>query len=278
MKNTFKFFITALSCLGMLVSCSDNKNLDDFASEISIDQTDMTFGAKNADVQKVEVKSNGYWVAVTPEWLTVTPNYGTGDCTVEIAAKDNLDADGTIGGTRSSTITFQASEVSAALKVLQNGDEAKDLRRTYKKVTSVKSGKAYLLVSAKDGKDKAAMLNSNNYGYLSSTDVEISNNTIEMPNPDNGFTFTAVDGGGYTIQQSDGRYLYNTGSYNNFNFSADVPTDGHIFTVELQDGSMKITCTSTSRWFQFGDGTYTTFGVYDTQKALPVFLYEEESK
>lgn len=276
MKNTLKPFIILFSCLGVLFSCSDNKTWDEFASTISLDKSELTFVEQNAETQTVKVTADGYWVAVTPEWLSATPNHGTGNTTVEIAATDNIDTDGTIGGTRSATVSFEVSGTSASLDILQNGDPDKDLRRTYKKATKVTSGKAYLLVSTKDGAAyKAAMPNSNNYGYISSADVTIVNEEIEMPTPDNGFTFTKIDGG-YTIQQSDGRYIYNSGSYNNFNYSSDIPKSGHIFTVEVQsDGTMKITCVSTGKWIQYGDGTYTSFGVYDTEKAHPIFLYEE---
>ena len=82
-----------------------------------------------------------------------------------------------------------------------------------------------------------------------------------------GFVFTAVEGG-YTIMQSDGRFLYVADDdYKNFNVSKE-PTSGHVWKVEAQsDGTFKITNVLAPKWIQFSS-TYSSYGAYrETQDA-----------
>lgn len=65
-----------------------------------------------------------------------------------------------------------------------------------------------------------------NYGYLSAEDEGWA---------DNAFKFTAVRGGGFTIQQADGRYLYLAGTYNSFNVSAELPEVGGLWYAYVND-------------------------------------------
>ena len=83
----------------------------------------------------------------------------------------------------------------------------------------------------------------NNYGYLPNASVTPAEGYIEIINPQP-FTVTEVEGG-YTIQDSYGRYLYQSGTYNSFNVAAEMPTDGAVWDIDiLADGQAKITNTS----------------------------------
>lgn len=87
---------------------------------------------------------------------------------------------------------------------------------------------------------------------------------------DDSFVFTE-NGSGYTIQDCYDRYLYQSGTYNSFN----VGTDPSVWTVEAQaDGTFKIS--NNGYFIQWGDGTFTTFGVYTDKQETTVlpFLYE----
>ena len=136
-------------------------------------------------------------------------------------------------------------------------------------VMAVTSGKNYLLYSSK----KIATPLTGNYGYLqveSATDENGYINTNKL----NGFTITAVDGG-YTIQDSNGKYVYQTGTYNSFNVSETMPETGAVWTIVPQnDGTMLITNVATGKFIQY-DAAYTSYGCYsDARGALPC-LYEE---
>lgn len=147
----------------------------------------------------------------------------------------------------------------------------------YRKVSQITSGKDYLIVAQRDNSTMYAYPLSKSYthGYLSVGTVNELTDEIKVnSNYDDGFTFTSVDGG-YTIQDCYDRYLYHTGNYNSFNVSTDE-TNAAVWTVEPQgDGTFKI---ATDGYFmQWGDGTYTTWGVYTTKQddtVLPM-LYEK---
>ncbi|MGN0226018.1 MAG: Ig-like domain-containing protein [Prevotella sp.] len=146
---------------------------------------------------------------------------------------------------------------------------------TYKKATAVSSD-IFLLVAQRDDKTYYAypLGETKNYGYLSSGSVTGYVGEIEVDKTYNDeFTFTAVDGG-YTIQDCYGRYLYQSGTYNTFNVSET--NDGYVWTVEPQtDGTFKISMNG--YFMQFGQGTYTSFGVYDSAQdnAVLPMLYSK---
>ncbi|MDE6783586.1 MAG: hypothetical protein K2J17_07690, partial [Paramuribaculum sp.] len=138
----------------------------------------------------------------------------------------------------------------------------------FKKVTSITSGKQYLIVA--DG--KMAKLDSRDYGYLQVDDVTDNGGTITA-DPANAYTFTAVSGG-YNITMSNGKYVYQKGTYNSFNFDTSA-VDGSLWTVTAQsDGTFKITNVNTSKWIQY-DSTYTSYGCYDESKGTMPALYEK---
>lgn len=139
---------------------------------------------------------------------------------------------------------------------------------TFKAVTTITSGKTYAIVA--DG--KAAKVNTGNYGYLSVVDVTDTNGTISAP-ADCAYTITAVDGG-YTIAQSDGRYLYQTGTFNSFNFDASA-VEGSTWTITPDsDGKMVITNVSVNKSIQF-DTQYTSYGSYPDVRGVYPTLYEK---
>lgn len=146
--------------------------------------------------------------------------------------------------------------------------------RVYKKATAVESGKAYLIAAnVGEGALKVATLMTNNYGYLSVVDAKDVNGVVEMEETTSDYTITSTDGG-YTIQMSDNRYLYQTGSYNSFNFNAS-PTEGQVWTIEAQsDGTFKITNVQKQKYVQYST-KHTSYGSYESaqEEALLPYLY-----
>ena len=144
---------------------------------------------------------------------------------------------------------------------------------TYKKATAVSSDN-FLLVAQRDDKTYYAypLSETKTYGYLSTGSVTGTVDEIEVDKSYNDeFTFTAVDGG-YTIQDSYGRYLFQSGAYKTF--SVSETNNGYVWTVEPQnDGTFKISMNG--YFMQYGEGTHTTFGVYDStqDKAVLPMLY-----
>lgn len=144
---------------------------------------------------------------------------------------------------------------------------------TYKKVAAITSGKEYLIVAQRDNKTYYAYPLSENYtyGYLNSGSIDELTDVIKIKSTyDDSFVFTE-NGSGYTIQDCYDRYMYQSGTYNSFN----VGSEPSVWTVEAQtDGTFKIA--NNGYFIQWGDGTYTTFGVYTEKKENTVlpFLYQ----
>ncbi len=140
-------------------------------------------------------------------------------------------------------------------------------------VTNVTSGKKYLFV-ADDANMAIPFAETSNYDYLPNASVTPAEGYIEIINPQP-FTITEVEGG-YTIQDSYGRYLYQKGTYNNFNVAAEMPTDGSaVWTIAPQaDGTVKILNTSVNKWVQYSS-EYNSYGSYNTETGSMPFLYEE---
>lgn len=141
----------------------------------------------------------------------------------------------------------------------------------FKKVSVITSGKSYLVVVASEGKVAKPEM-SKAYGYLNVETSTISNDEITLNSLTNAFVITNKDSG-YTIKQSDGRYLYQTGNYNSFNYSVE-PAEGDIWSFELQsDGSFKITNKLVEKYIQYSS-QYSSYGSYaDAQGEMP-HLYE----
>ena len=141
----------------------------------------------------------------------------------------------------------------------------------FKKVSVITSGKSYLVVVASEGK-VAKPETSKAYGYLNVETSTISNDEITLNSLTNAFVITNKDSG-YTIKQSDGRYLYQSGNYNSFNYSVE-PAEGDIWSFELQsDGSFKITNKLVKKYIQYSS-QHNSYGSYaDAQGEMP-HLYE----
>lgn len=117
---------------------------------------------------------------------------------------------------------------------------------------------------------KYALPVSGNYGYL---------NLDTVGYQDNVFTFAEVEGG-YTIQQSDGKYLFMSGDFNNFNVTTS-PTSGHIWTVKVNDdGTYVIMNVDKNKYIQLST-QYKSYGSYaepQENAVLPTLVDASEAQ
>lgn len=118
-------------------------------------------------------------------------------------------------------------------------------------------GGTYYLVA--DGTVGAAPFKySYTYGNLSNVDVTVSNGTVDT-DPLNAFSFAPTEGGFYMIDVY-GRYLYQSGTYNNFNVSYTVPASGGIWTVDVaSNGAATIVNNDTEKTVQYSGGKWGAF-------------------
>lgn len=178
----------------------------------------------------------------------------------------------TITATTPETDTYAAGSASYTLTVIDLSAMAK-----FQKVTTITSGKRYLIAVENGGELLVAqpVASGKGYDYLqvtspAQTDAE---GLLYMNDLTNAFTLTAVEGG-YYIQQSDGRYLYQSGTFNNFNVGNEAG-DNAVWTIEPQaDGTFLITNTSVNKYVQY-DSKYNSFGSYADERGTLPMLYEE---
>ncbi len=128
---------------------------------------------------------------------------------------------------------------------------------TFVPATSIESGKQYVL--AADGK-VATSLGAKNYGYLSMAAATFVDGYCKT-SVDNAFTFTA-EGSAYYMQDAEGNYYYQTGTYNSFNKAAEAPAEGALWTIDVDaDGVATITNTSVGKTISYAPA-YTSYGSY----------------
>ena len=140
---------------------------------------------------------------------------------------------------------------------------------------NVTSGKGYMLY-ANGGAAKPAGATAS-YGWLYTQAFTPSNNAITADET-YCFVFTAVSGG-YTIRDSEGRYLYMSGTYDSFQLAKEVNSSDATFVWSVarnSDGTYKITNTGNSKTIMYST-EFSSFGAYadETGRVYPV-LYEME--
>lgn len=143
----------------------------------------------------------------------------------------------------------------------------------FNKVTEIESGKSYAIVA----ETIMAGTIAKDYGYLSGSNAVFTDDAVETLAV-NRFTFTAVDGG-YTIQDNDSRYLFMTGEFNSFNFAAEMPAEGAVWSVSFDgEGHATITNELKNKTILYST-QYKSFGSYaeaEESHVLPM-LYGETS-
>ena len=149
----------------------------------------------------------------------------------------------------------------------------------FRKVTTVTSGKQYLIVAENGGQLYAAqpVPASKSYNYLTSAVVTASGDVITA-DPANAFTLVYNEGA-YKIQQADGRFLWMDDSHNSFQCAA-APTDGFLWSFEADptgSGVFTIRNVSRNKWVQLSTANSNTWGSYPETKEGGVMprLYEK---
>ena len=120
---------------------------------------------------------------------------------------------------------------------------------------------------------KVARPLTSNYGYLPVMDAVDGKSYAA-----NAFTFTMVEAGLYTIQDANGKYYYQTGTYNSFNVSAtDGGTDEYLWKVyNTGDGTYAIINYETGKYIQL-DSQYGTYGSYmDEKGSMPTLVLADD--
>ena len=122
----------------------------------------------------------------------------------------------------------------------------------------------YVIWEATKGKAMTAHAEDKTYGYISATDVALTEGVLGGYSEANKLKVTNVGKEGFTIQDIYGRYYYMSGNYNNFNVSVDVPKEGHIWTAsDNSDGTFTVVNALKEKTVAYDTG-YGSYGAYAT--------------
>lgn len=268
MKKIFNIIMVA--CIAVVAACT--QEIVPLATKITVDQQELSFDGKDAKSVTVKVTADGDWLTNVPEWVVVNPAFGTGNMDVTITAKDNLDPEKPeeLYMPREGVVTFVASEETAVVAVKQAGDESK-----IPDYPTIEAGEYWMCFNV-SGKWLATQPLSSGYGYLNVEDAVKSGSDV-LSTAANAFTFTAVEGkeAVFTIQDAEGQYYYQSGTYNSFNRTKDKPAEGAEWEIRKinDEGSIKILNLSVSKFAQY-DAGYNSVGSYSDEKGILPMLIE----
>lgn len=147
----------------------------------------------------------------------------------------------------------------------------------YVPVTAVTAGKKYLIVANNSGVYCAAtpVASNKSYDYLQKTEVTVTEQGIISTAEVDALAFTinASATEGYNIIDSNSKYIYQTGSYANFNVSATLPANGADWTISIDaNGLATITNTYVSKVMQYST-SYNNFAIYASVTGVLPQLY-----
>ena len=232
-------------------------SLDDVKVEPSYFGLSSKGGEKN-----LTMTAKADWTAKSTDetWLTVEPASGKAGEDIKLTVKAAAVPETADQG-RQAEIHVKVGESVQIITVKQDV-EIPDI--------PFKAGK-YFIVVKPDGVAKVAKPVGSAYGYIYYDDATVNGNNISGT-AKHVFTFTEVEGG-YTIQDSDGKYYYQKGTYDSFNLDAN-PVEGSVWTVKSYvAGTWKITNNAVSKWMQY-DPNYSSMGSYSSQKGLLPLLID----
>lgn len=211
-------------------------------------------------------------ITVTCDGDVVTAATVTDSTITYSVSKNETDA------AREGWIKLAANGITVEIKVAQNAPAPevtgslptidKSANYIFKLATTVEANKWYALIA--DGKAAINLETEKNYGYLSVTTATIAEDKVSLP-ANCAFGLLAA-GDGYIMQQADGRYLYQTGTFNSFNVSTTIPTTGGVWTINGVNPAT-ITNTSVNKWIQYSS-QYTSYGSYSSANGTSPTLYE----
>ncbi len=154
------------------------------------------------------------------------------------------------------------------------GVEETEPAYTHKPVSAITSGRSYIL--AAEGNAATAVDESKSYGYLGVTTVTPEKDGLIVEDATGiEFRFEAASNGNFYILDAYDRYLYMTGTYNNFNLSKSVPAEGGEWAVTANaDGTLSISNVLKNKTLQY-DSQFNSYGAYDTVKGAFPAAYEK---
>ncbi len=217
----------------------------------------LNAGNKAADLI-VSTSANGTDWSV---YQTITTTTSYTDYTVDFTTPVQyikLDASGNQIRVAYMTLTYSSGDSGSSGGPTDTTDPADPA------LTPVLTDGTYVIATA-DGK-ALTVKDGATYGYLPTTDVTGSGSSLTGWTRSCVWTITNVYDGttyqGATIQDQDGNYLYMSGTYNSFNWAAEV-TSAHLWKITENSGVYTIVNIEKGKTVAYGSG-YSTYGAYES--------------
>lgn len=245
-----KSLFLALLAMAAIVGCQQEIEI---TPVLTLDKETVSVPAEGGTFD-VNVTSNVDWTAtMATEGFSASPASGkASDKAVKVTVTV---AENTAEEARTATMTVKADDYQLSKTVTFN-----QAAKAVEPEPEFAAGDYWIMAEKDDAVRVMQPIPSDKtYGYPASEDaIDGKSYTTNV------FTITAVEGG-YTIQDASERYYYQEAgtTHKTFSVSAEVPENGGVWTiVEGEDGTATITSVASSKVVGYGEGTYTSFGVY----------------
>ena len=158
---------------------------------------------------------------------------------------------------------FSTLEIAEAGKYFLGGVENKNyIFRIEVVVTAADAPQEPTVATVEDGKyviacgdlTFAALAEDKGYGY------PVAGSASALTDADY-VTITNVADGQFTMQDCFGRYIYMKGSYNSFNVSAEMPTEGYLWVLEETEGGLMLKNVEKEKYLAYSE-QYSSWGCY----------------
>lgn len=110
---------------GLITGCSDEEST--LSRAVLASTGTLNFEATGASEKMITVYADADWVTEAPEWVTVTPDSGTGTMDVTISVTENMRG-GAVDNPRNAAVVFKGGTLASRAEVIisQDGDKYRD--------------------------------------------------------------------------------------------------------------------------------------------------------
>ena len=217
-------------------------------------------------------------------YLGIKPFTAASGSTISLTVNVTNAAGKTWSQTKTVTLSAETSFEAGMIKTLNFGfdepssEEPSQTLYVFKRTDTMVGGKQYVMISTSNDLYYIAkpVTEGTDSEILLSEEVTDYDGEVRLTSMDNAFTF-ALSGGGYTIQQSDGRYLYHSGTGASSSATTTLSAEEGIWSVSISSSTSRATIAYTDS-FKYGLNTYSSglkFSLAKSQSSskLP-YLYE----
>ena len=138
---------------------------------------------------------------------------------------------------------------------------------SYKTSTSVAEGKCLILAKVDDEYYAFGILKdqTKSYGYCVSDPVTVTDGVVSAADAANIFVELEKSGDNFRIKNAAGKYMFMKGSYDSFNVSDEVGSEGYDWAVEMSAAGVDFKNVLTGKTICY-DANYKSFGAYSDSK------------